>query len=174
MPVRTASAVMTDTAALTNIWGEKDLKASSNANIMPVTGALKATAKPAEAPAAIWRRRIIKERLSTLPVPSPTQPPISMDGPSLPAARPRNTQASDAANMEQSVKYQLKGNLPRQAPSIWGMPLPRIIGTNFTSVPIATAPAARPISNRGMNAGYCRSKSYSPREYSSPRLVHMV
>ena len=106
--LRTVTATSTLMAEHVNTCAENERKASSMANDSPVTGALKAAARPAAEPAAICNRLTMSERLSMHATPSPAQPPSSSEGPSLPAGRPMNTHASEAANMEHITLYHLK------------------------------------------------------------------
>ena len=156
--MRVNRAATTLRAAQINTCGENERKASSIANTSPVTGALNATASPALEPLAICNLLVIRLRFKSTPTASPAQPPISSDGPSAPADSPINTHASEAANIEHIVTYHLKRIIPRAAPSICGIPLPRIIGTNLTNVPITSAPAASPTKSRGINAGLSRKR----------------
>ena len=166
--MRTNSAVITEIAEQMNAAGESDLNASSTENIMPVMGALNATAKPALAPAEIWRRRIIYERLSETATASPAQPPSWTDGPSEPAESPRNTHAREPANIEHMTAYHLMRKSPLAAPSVWGMPLPLTMGTNLVSVPMSIAPIASTTNSRGMNAGFSSRRAYASSATPSP------
>ena len=172
--MRVKSAETTLIAAQTNTCGENERNASSIANTRPVIGALNATARPELEPAAICNLLVIRLRFKVTPTASPAQPPICNDGPSAPAERPRKIHASDAANIEHIVTYHLKRIIPRAAPSICGMPLPRIIGTNLTTVPMTIPPAASPSKSNGTNAGFSRTSEYSFTEVCSPTEARML
>ena len=158
MRLRTVSDTSTLTAEQVKTCAENERKASSIANTSPVTGALKAAARPAEEPAAICNLRTMSERFNVVPTASPAQPPISSEGPSLPAGKPINMQATEAANIEHITVYHLKRSTPRAAPSICGTPLPRIMGMKRVAVPITNAPATSPKNSRGTNAGFSRTR----------------
>ena len=52
--------------------------------------------------------------------------------------------------MEQRTVKGLYFKVPRAAPSVWGMPLPRIMGTSRTSTPMTSAIAANAANSRGI------------------------
>ena len=172
--MRTVSEMSTLTAEQVNTCAENERNASSIANTSPVTGALNAAARPAEEPAAICNLRTINERLVIAAAPSPAQPPICSEGPSLPAGSPINTHASEAANIEHITTYHLKRSRPRAAPSICGTPLPRIIGIKRVAVPMTSAPANSPMNSRGTKTGFSATSVYSCADFSSAIAVRML
>src|SRR5208282_1351895 len=73
-------------------WAKSSLKGTSNANMIPVRGALKTAPIPAAAPARTNMRRSPKLRRrvpSLLQTHDPTTPPAYTEGPSCPALPPK-------------------------------------------------------------------------------------
>ena len=98
-------------------------------------------------------------RLKASLAPQPHMPPIIRLGPSAPAAIPIKTVNRLAANMPVSARYHENRMSPRMAPSVCGMPLPRIMGKNRSTPPMTTAPKNSAKNSSGINAGCVRKNA---------------
>ena len=107
---------------------EKFRCSSSRANIIPATGALKAAARPAPAPAVMRYRSSMRVRPMKRLRPCAATAPIWIDGPSRPSERPAPIPAAPATIFTQSIRSQSILKRPRMTPLTCGIPEPEAMG----------------------------------------------
>ena len=116
---------------------------SSRTKTAPAIGALNAVARPAPAPAARSALHSTWLRRNTLPTNSERLAPICTVGPSRPSARPVPKASKPPRNLTTMMRKGLPDDLPSNAASICGMPLPVASGenrrTNQAASPVAEA-----------------------------------
>ena len=130
-PVNQRATTSAVTAAMNDAVktvGVKSRWTSSSTKTIPASGALKAAAKPAPAPAASSVRRsrgVVRNHSLTI---CPTAPPIWMVGPSRPRARPAPMPRSPSTNFVGRTRYQTMGRRWWSTALMCGMPLPAASG----------------------------------------------
>ena len=132
---------------------EKPLWISSNANIIPASGAWNAAASPALAPHVIRYFSSVFPLSSSRETPCPVIAPSWMDGPSLPSDSPPRRQRKPPRNFAGRTRFHFSLSFPWISPSTWGMPLPDIMGSHLTSFPTIRASSTSTANHPAVRSG---------------------
>ncbi len=128
----------------TNSQGVKLLVSSSKTNTDPPMGALKATARPAPAPAASITFRSSSCRTTKRPTKEPSEAPICTVGPSRPSARPDPIASKPPKNLIRTIECGAGFTSPLNTASTLWTPLPSADGAKRTTRSRARAAPNKP------------------------------
>jgi len=135
-----AAAAATNAAPKT--MGRKSRWTSSSTNTRPDSGALKAAARPAPAPAAVSVRRSRGGLPIRRATSSPTAPPICTVGPSRPSTNPPPMASTPPTSFTASRRIARIGRSRSSTALRLGMPLPAASGANRRTSQTASAAVA--------------------------------
>ena len=155
-------AMLAATTSGTKARAENSKSSSSMASITEARGAPKVAAIPAAAPLASRILRSEGETSMTWPTREPSDPPVTMIGPSAPNGPPVPMATAADSGLATAVRGAMRLCLRRMASMASGMPWPRMIGDHFARPATTRAPSTGAITSRGDG---CR-----PRKRAAPSL----